>query len=79
MTTFIGNTFTYTIDTAGRALDFPFTFQGTATWNIANNFISGTSSTVSTRTLTLTSVTFLSVMLKLVVKTLVAQIQIIET
>lgn len=55
VTTFIGNTFTYTIDTAGRALDFPFTFQGTATWNIANNFISGTSSTVSTRTLTLTS------------------------
>ena len=55
VTTFIANTSTYTIDTATRVLDFPFTFQGSATWNIANNFTSGSSTTVSTRTLTLTS------------------------
>jgi hypothetical protein len=36
-------------------LDFPFTFNGSATWNIANTFTSGSSTTVSTRTLTLTS------------------------
>jgi len=55
VTTFIGNTSTYTVDTATRVLDFPFTFNGSATWNIANNFTSGSSTTVSTRTLTLTS------------------------
>ncbi len=54
-TTFIGNTSTHTIDTATRALDFPFTFDGSATWTIANTFTCGSSATVSTKTLTLTS------------------------
>jgi hypothetical protein len=54
-TTFIGNTSTYIIDTATRALDFPFTFDGSATWTIANTFTCGSSATVSTKTLTLTS------------------------
>jgi len=53
--TFAGAEQTQTIDTKGRSFDRPITFSGSNTYILANNFISGTSSSSSTRAVTLSS------------------------
>jgi len=50
---FAGAEQTQTIDTKGKAFDRPITFSGSNTYILANNFISGTSSSSSTRAVTL--------------------------
>jgi len=54
-TTLAGYSGNFVIDSANRVLDFPITFNGNGNYTLSNSYISGSSSTVSTRAMTLST------------------------